>query len=167
MYPDTWPEFYTATITEWKPLLKHEKYKKVIIESLQYLVSDKRILLYSFVIMDTHMHIIWQACHGHQLDKIKLSFMKFTAQRIKFDLIKNHPDLLESYKVNAADRDYRFWKRRALGIELFSHNVYQQKLNYIHDNPVKAGMCTFPDEYRYSSAKFYLTGTDEFNMLTY
>ena len=57
-YPVFWPQFYTATILEWKPLLKQDKYKDVIIESLRFLVFEKRINLYAFVIMSNHVHLI-------------------------------------------------------------------------------------------------------------
>ena len=93
--------------------------------------------------------------------------MKFTAQQIKFDLIKNHPLVLEKFKVDAADRQYQFWERNPLGIDLYSSPVFMQKLEYIHWNPVKAGLCNLPEEYYYSSAKFYHTGIDQFEMLTH
>lgn len=57
-YPVYWPQFFTATILEWKPLLKQDKYKDVIIESLRFLVNDKRIKLFAFVIMSNHIHLI-------------------------------------------------------------------------------------------------------------
>jgi REP element-mobilizing transposase RayT len=166
MYPDAWPEFYTATISQWRPLLQSDKYKDVIVKSLQYLVNDKQIRLNGFVIMSTHIHLIWQACHGHMLKKVQQNFMKFTAHNIKCDLLKTDSSLLKEYKVNSADRDYRFWKRRSLAIELFSPSVFHQKLNYIHYNPVRAGLCAYPEAYYYSSAKFYHTGVDDFQMLT-
>ena len=166
-YPEQWPQFFTATINDWKPLLEPDKYKNIITDSLKFLVDDKRIILNGFVIMKNHIHLIWQACHGHTLQKAQQSFLKYTAQQIKFDLLKNNLSLLDQYKINAADRDYCFWKRRSLGIELFTHKVYQQKLDYIHNNPVRAELCKYPEQYHYSSAQFYYTGIDEFNMLTY
>ncbi|MEP7164256.1 MAG: transposase [Ferruginibacter sp.] len=166
-HPEQWPQFFTATINEWKPLLQPDKYKNIITDSLKFLVHDNRIILNGFVIMNNHMHLIWQACHGYTLQKAQQSLMKYTAQQIKFDLLKNNLSLLEQYKINAADRNYCFWKRRSLGIELFTPKVYRQKLNYIHNNPVKAGLCKYPEQYHYSSAEFYYTGIDEFNMLTY
>lgn len=87
-------------------------------------------------------------------------FLKYTAQQIKHDLQKNHPELLNHFETEAIDRTYNFWKRRSLSIELRTDKVYQQKLNYIHLNPVKAGICILPEEYKYSSALFYQTGID-------
>ena len=166
-YPIYLPQFYTATILEWKYLLKPDKYKDVIIESLQFLVKHKKITLYAFVIMTNHIHLIWQTLPGKTPKQIQHSFLKYTAQQIKFDLIEHHPLVLERFRVDAKDRTYQFWERNSLGVDLYTHAVFMQKLHYIHWNPVKAGLCTLPEEYYYSSAKFYWTGVDEFNMLTH
>ena len=79
-YPLHWPQFYAATILEWKPLLKPGKYKEIIVSSLQYLTINKKITLYAFVILP-----------GNTPEKIQASFMKFTAHQIKLDLVANYP----------------------------------------------------------------------------
>ena len=58
------PQFFTATILEWKKLLAPDKYKDIIMESLKFLVTNKRIILNGFVIMPNHIHLIWQMCEG-------------------------------------------------------------------------------------------------------
>jgi REP element-mobilizing transposase RayT len=166
-YPIYWPQFFTATILEWKHLLRQEKYKMVIVDTLRHLTINKKITLYAFVIMDNHLHIIWQSLPGSTPVSIQAGFMKFTARQIKLDLIEHHPLVLEKFKVNAKDREYQFWERNALGIDLYSHEVFMQKLEYIHWNPVKAGLCNLPEEYYYSSAKYYHTGIDDFGILTH
>ena len=65
------------------------------------------------------------------------------------------------------DRSYHIWKRRPFSFELFTDDVFNQKLDYIHYNPVSAGLCVLPEEYIYSSARFYFDGMDEWNMLTH
>ena len=117
--------------------------------------------------MSNHVHSIWQVLPGNTPQKVQASFMKFTAQQIKFDLLKNHPIVLEKFRVDAADREYQFWERNPLGIELYSSHVFMQKLEYIHWSPVKAELCNLPEEYNYSSAKFYHTGIDEIGRLTH
>ena len=104
---------------------------------------------------------------GQTLTSIQLSFMKFTAQQIKFALSDEKSALLEQCKVHKIDREYQVWKREPLSIELNSEKVFFQKLEYIHYNPVKAGICSLPEEYYFSSAKFYEIGIDNFNMLTH
>ena len=165
--PQHWPQFYTATILQWKPLLQQDKYKDIIVNSLQYMVTNKRITLFAFVIMNNHLHIIWQVLYNEMPTTIQFSFMKYTAQQIKFDLQINDTSLLAQFKVTAKDRTYQFWKRNSLAIDLYTPQVFQQKINYIHFNPVKAGLCNMAEEYKYSSANFYQNGIDEFNMLTH
>ena len=166
-YTEYWPKFYTATILEWKPLLSQNKYKHKIIESLQFMVANKKIIVYSFVIMSNHIHLIWQAFPNSTPQKVQASFMKFTAQQIKFDLLKNHPLILKEFRVNAADREYQIWERNPLSIDLYTNYAFMQKLEYIHWNPLKAGLCITPEDYYFSSAKFYTTGIDEFDILTH
>ena len=93
--------------------------------------------------------------------------MKFTAQQIKFSLAIDNPGLLEQCKVNKTDREYQIWKRKPLSIELSSEKIFLQKLEYIHFNPVKAGICLYPEDYHFSSALFYENGLDQFKMLTH
>ena len=107
------------------------------------------------------------AKNGEALQTIQHSFLKHTAQQFKIDLQKSNPVLLQQFKVNAKDRKYQFWERNSLSVELRSSKVFNQKLEYIHYNPVKAGLCILPEEYYYSSAKFYAAGVDDFGILTH
>ena len=110
--------------------------------------------------MPDHLHLIWQMQPLIHPQHVQRDFLKYTAQRIKHYLQKNHPELLSAFESDANDRTCQFWKRRALSIELRTDKVYIQKLDYIHWNPVKAGLCKLPEEYKYSSALFYQTGID-------
>jgi REP element-mobilizing transposase RayT len=161
------PQFFTATILEWKPLLADHTCKEILLDSLRFLVKEQRVIVNSFVIMNNHMHLIWQAVNGFTPQQVQHSFLKFTAQQIKFHLQQHNPVLLESFLVNAADRQYQIWERNPLSIDLYSEEVYLQKVDYIHNNPVAAGLCEQPEEYYYSSAKFYETLIDEFGMITH
>ena len=166
-YPEYWPQFYTATIYKWQRVLSEDKYKDIIIDSLKFMIKDKRVILYAFVIMNNHIHLIWQPMFGYSPSTIQFSFMKYTAQQLKRLLERDNPQVLEGFKVNKHDRHYQIWKREALSIELRTPAVFDQKLEYIHFNPVKSCLCANPEEYHYSSAKFYFDGTDCFNMLTH
>ena len=117
--------------------------------------------------MSNHIHLIWQPLFGFTPTDIQSSFMKYTAQQLKRTLTKNNIEALAIFKVNKYDREYQFWKRDSLGIELISPAVFEQKLDYIHYNPVRAGLCVNPEDYYYSSARFYYDGIDNFGMLTH
>lgn len=106
------------------------------------------------------MHLIWQIGAGQLRENVQRDFLKFTVRQIRFDLRDNNPELLKSFEVNAADRKHQIWERNPLSTDLYSHNVFIQKLNYIHNNPVawKWSLCTLPEEYHYSSALFCQCG---------
>ena len=165
---DYHPQFFTATILEWKYLLKDDAYKDIVINSLRFLKDEKGIVIYGYVIMPNHIHLIWQIQDGFTREKIQMRFLKFTAQQMKFRLQKEDPLALEHYHVNAKDREYQFWQRNPLSVDLWTEAVFDQKLEYIHDNPIqpKWRLAEFPEDYRYSSARFYLTGHDEFGLIT-
>ena len=64
------PQFITATIYEWKHLLKPDKYKRIIINSLKFLVDDGRIKVYAFCVISNHNHVIWQMKEGHRKEDV-------------------------------------------------------------------------------------------------
>lgn len=111
-----WPQFFTATNLEWKKLLRPDKYKGIIIDSLRFLVTNERIKLYAFVMMSNHLHLIWQMCANIDPEVVQRDFLKYTAQKIKADLTKNHPDVLGCFRVDAKDRKYQFWERNPFNI---------------------------------------------------
>jgi REP element-mobilizing transposase RayT len=166
---DYHPQFFTATILEWKPLLKDDSYKDIIIKSLQFLKNEGSIIIYAFVIMPNHIHLIWRIQDGYKQEKIQLRFLKFTAQQMKFKLTDTNSAMLNWFLVNAADRKYQFWERNPLSIDLRSPAVFMQKFDYVHNNPLqdKWKLAEFPEDYKYSSARFYESGMDEFNLITH
>jgi hypothetical protein len=93
--------------------------------------------------------------------------MAYTAKAIMKKLLLHKPDILEELKVNKYDRTYQIWKREPLIIELLSQKAFLQKSGCIHRNSVKAGLVNLTEEYKYSSAKFYIMGIDELNIITH
>ena len=165
--PVIWPQFFTATIYKWNNLLKDDHYKDILIDCLKFLVYDKRVEVNALVIMSNHVHIIWQPLQQYTLTQIQTTFMTHSAKSIKKKLLKENPHQAEEHRVNKYDRAYQIWKREPLSIELFNQKTFLQKLEYIHYNPVAAGLVQLPEQYHYSSAKFYEQGIDDFNLITH
>lgn len=161
--------FTTATIKGWKHLLRPDKYKKIITDSLAFLVKEKCVKVYAFVIMPNHFHLIWQMIGDQSLSKVQLRFMKFIAQKIKFDLMDHHPLVLEQFRVVRNDRQFQFFKERPLSVLLLRDPVVLQKMRYIHRNPIqpKWSLSTVPEEYEWSSAAFYVHGDKRWAFLTH
>ncbi len=102
--------FYTATVFQWKPLLKVFHFEPVIVESLSYLHREGCIKVYGFVIMPNHMHLIWELKKQNGKESPVASFMKFTAKRFQKELKNNFPHILEQYKVAWNSRNYNLWQ---------------------------------------------------------
>ncbi len=91
----------------------------------------------------------------HKRDDVQRDFLKYTGQQL-LKLLRNEQfPILQELMVNAKDRKHQVWERDSLGVPLLTPDVFDQKLEYIHNNPVKAGLCKFPEDYNYSSARFY------------
>jgi putative transposase len=97
---------------------------------------------------------------GIKRGNVQRDFLKFTSQRIKDRLKMHYPGVLSGLEVNAKDRKYQIWERNSLSVDLWSENVMMEKIRYVHENPVRAGLCSYSDEYKYSSALLYKTGID-------
>lgn len=162
-------QFFTATVLWWKKLLRPDKYKQLIVDSMRFLVEDKRVRIYGFVIMPNHLHLVWSINENHLREDVQRDFLKYTAQQIKFDLQKHHPQVLPYFEVNLKDRQYQFWERNPLSVDLYDRKVVEQKLVYIHNNPLqeKWNLVTHPGDYWYSSYRYYHTGIDDFGFLTH
>ena len=161
--------FWTSTIVTWKHLLKQDKYKEVIVGSLKTLVERKCIAVYVFVVMPNHVHFIWEMLRMNKKEMPDSSFAKFTAHEFKKDLSRYHPKVLDVFESSKADRSYQFWQRDALAVHMLDNEMLLQKLNYIHMNPLNErwNLAKRPEEYKWSSAKFYETGVDDFGFLTH
>ncbi len=159
--------FFTVTILEWKQLLKPNKYKEIILASLRFLAKEKRVNIYAFVLMPNHLHLLWEILEPHRPQDVQRDFLKFTGQQIKFDLAQHHPAVLERFRINAKDRQYQIWERNPLSVKCYTRKVIEQKLDYIHHNPLqeKWRLAEQPEDYFYSSARFYLEEKDEFGFL--
>jgi REP element-mobilizing transposase RayT len=162
-----YPDFITATCLEWKHLLAEDRFKDIIIHSLQFLIQERRITLYAFVIMNNHFHLVWHVMGDHKREEVQRDFLKFTSQRILHALRNEKSSMLDELLVNAKDRKYQVWERNSLSIPIWSRSVMYQKLAYIHDNPVRAGLCKLETDYKYSSARFYYDGDLKWSFLVH
>lgn len=159
-------EFLTVTCLNWQPLLKPESRKQIITDSFQFLVSNQRVEIFSFVLMDNHFHLIW--CIEDNLNRpdVQRDFLRFTSQQILKEMRNDRDPVLEKILVNAKDRKYQVWERNSLSTPLDTPFLFDQKLEYIHDNPVKAGLSETPESYRWSSSAFYELGRTNWTFLT-
>ena len=159
--------FWTSTINSWKCLLEGERYKKIILSSLRNLKERELITILGYVIMPNHIHLIWKLNDYNGKELPSASFSKFTAHQFQKVLRDTDLSQLEEYAVDAPNKRYEFWHRDPLAFHLYTNKMLLQKLNYIHNNPLqeKWQLCEKPEDYPYSSAKFYLDGVDPLGLV--
>jgi putative transposase len=163
-------QFFTAVCNDWLHLLELEEAKDIIIKVLHYQVKVGHIKIAAFVIMPNHLHIIWRIQNEWKLEDIQRDFLKFTAKEL-LRLIESKKGIqgLEALYVGLKDRIFQVWKRNSMSIDLIHEWFFRQKFDYLHDNPCQSHwqLALQPEGYRYSSARFYESGEDEFGFLTH
>jgi REP element-mobilizing transposase RayT len=159
----TLPYYITATVVDWIDIFTRQTYRDSIIESLDYCIKNKGMVLYGYVIMSNHIHLIIQSEDGKLSDLIR-DFKKFTAKNI-LDKIQAVPEsrkewMLERFKLAAEkhtrNKNYQFWQYGNHAEEIYSNKFMWSKLDYIHLNPVRAGLVEKASHYIYSSASNYI-----------
>jgi|ERR1700754_490760 len=155
--------FVTFTIVDWVDVFTRPVYKQLIIDSLIYCQQQKGLEIYAYCLMSNHLHLLVSAKHSAVLPDIIRDFKKHTNKQI-IKLIQNEPEsrgdwMLYRFQYNAKYdtrvQDYKVWQDGYHGIACDNIQILSQKLDYIHHNPVRAGIVTEPEHYLYSSAAAY------------
>lgn len=149
--------FVTFATHKWVDVFTRNEYKDILIENLNFCQENKGLELFAWCIMTNHVHIIARAKEGFTLPDFLRDFKKYTAKAIIKAIKENQREsrkewLLEMFKTENGNR---FWRGDNKPIEIWSNYVFDQKLNYIHNNPVEAGLVFKAEDYVYSSARDY------------
>jgi len=163
--PETENELYflTSTVVDWTHIFTEPTYFEIIIKSLSYCQLQKELLIVGYVIMPNHLHIICGGSEKHKLSDIMRDFKQYTARKILDELRANGrwKEIAVFEKAALADgkgNDYKFWTVGTHPILLETAQKFQEKLNYIHNNPVRKGFVDAPEHWLYSSARNYISG---------
>ena len=151
------PYFLTATIVNWLPLLNAPWVMEILLDSLRFLQANGRLILYAYVIMENHLHLIASAVN---LSKEMGDFKSFTARQIIDQYQKRGAEhILEQlawHKLpHKIDRRYQFWQEGSHPQRIQGVEMMRQKIAYIHNKPAKRGWVDEPEHWRYSSARNY------------
>ena len=156
--------FITCTVNKWVDIFTRKIYRDVVADSLNYCADHKGLVIYGYVIMSNHVHLLVQA-KDENLSDVLRDFKKFTSQTIiktlqqaKTESRKNW--MLWLFKETIEDKKtaYQFWLADNHPEICYQLNFMWQKLEYIHNNPVKAELVHKAEDYVYSSAADYNSG---------
>lgn len=153
-------------MVEWVDVFTKEEYRDILVESIVWCQKEKGLLLHSWFLMSNHMHLVISATNNNPSDILR-DFKKYTAKKIinarTENLQESRKDwMLKIFKSagegNSRNSTYQFWRQDNHPKEMWSEKFTDQKLEYIHNNPVKAGIVDKAEEYIYSSARDYYYG---------
>ncbi|MDD7885222.1 transposase [Flavivirga sp. 57AJ16] len=165
--------FITITTVGWVDVFTRLKQKFVITDAIRYCQKYKGLELYAYCIMPSHIHMLCKAKEGFLLSNIMRDFKKFTSKKI-VDTIANYPEsrrewMLDYFKKACEhlkrSQQFKVWQD-GYHAEICSSNKFiKQKLDYIHNNPVKDKIVSNPEDYVFSSARNYASLDSELDVV--
>ncbi|MGH8537600.1 MAG: REP-associated tyrosine transposase [Gammaproteobacteria bacterium] len=151
------PHFLTATVNHWLPLFTRQETVNIVLNSWRFLQREVVLVIYGYVILENHLHLV---AKSKNLSRDIQRFKSFTAREIIAYLesgdSKRLLELLALFKrSHKTDSRYQVWEEGSHPQLIESEIMMRQKLDYIHQNPVKRGYVDQPEHWRYSSARNY------------
>ncbi|GAA3591202.1 transposase [Flavivirga amylovorans] len=159
------PHYITFTVVDWADVFTRKVYKDIIVENLNYCIKEKGMIVFGYVIMSNHIHLIIQSAHN-DLSGLIRDFKKFTAKSI-INQIKSGKESRRKWlltlfskatETHSRNKTYQFWRYGNHPEEIYSPKFLWSKLDYIHLNPVRSGLVERASHYVYSSAINYVEG---------
>jgi putative transposase len=154
--------FVTTTVMNFERIFHSDKYFDILTDSLIFLISKYKAKLFGFVLMPNHIHLIIETVNAETISAFMRDFKKFTSTKIRKQLeVDERTDLREKLILNAVGKKrqiFKLWMDRFDDVVIYTEKIFYKKLDYIHFNPVKAGIVNSPEEWKYSSYKNYVFG---------
>jgi REP element-mobilizing transposase RayT len=154
--------FLTSTIIEWIPVFTYKDFFEILIQSFKYCMKDKGLKIYAFVILDNHFHLI---ASGENISAIIQSLKSYTSKKIIEHLQRFNKNWLlnqltyykKQHKMNST---YQLWQEGFHPKLITTEKMLYQKIEYIHNNPVRRGYVDKPEYWYYSSARNIILGDE-------
>jgi len=156
-------QFITTSTYRRAPLFLPERFCRCFVQRIEEVRQEMKFLLIGWVLMPDHFHLLLKPQPAETTPLILKELKEETAERIIKMLRENpqHPwcrKMLARLRLPPTVHDeshYRLWQRRFYPFNVFSEKKRQEKLNYMHNNPVKRGLVTTPGDWPWSSWRFY------------
>ncbi|TXK37485.1 transposase [Pontibacter qinzhouensis] len=155
--------FVSFAVVNWIDMFVRREYKDIIVDSLKYCITNKGFELYAWCLISSHVHLIVGSTK-EPIDGILRDMKRHTAKRILKTIEEHNQESRKEWMLwmfkragtrNPHNETYQFWQHHNHPIELSNNFMMQQKLDYLHHNPVEAGFVEQPQDYLYSSARDY------------
>ena len=151
------PFFLTMTVVDWLPIFADCEVAEIVLDSLRYIQKEKHVTLYAYVLMENHFHCF---IHCDELGEVIQSFKSYTARAIiDYFIEQKNVFMLKKLRDNKLshkkESKYQLWQEGSHPEEIICDEMMHQKIEYIHNNPLRRGYIEEPWHWRYSSARIY------------
>jgi REP element-mobilizing transposase RayT len=156
--------FVTWSVVNWLPLFENPWYRQIVLDSLAHLREHKSTQVNAFVVMATQAHAVLWPRDGIDVSDVLRDFKRHTSRAISREAAKREDN--GHLQVFAAARlshrsgrgEYQVWQEGSHPEAIYSDDFSRQKIEYVHNNPVRAGLVNKAEDWEYSSARAYLLG---------
>ncbi len=154
--------YLTLQIVQWADIFTRKIYRDIVIDSFKYCQQNKGLEIYAYVIMSNHIHILARSNKDNLSDVVR-DMKRHTSKQI-IEVINQGNESRKDWlllifryaaKGHRRNNEYQVWTHENHAEDIFSNIFIEQKIDYIHKNPVRAGWVTKPEDYLYSSARNY------------
>ena len=155
--------FVSFATVYWIDVFIREQYFEKMVESLAYCRREKGMEIYCWCIMPSHVHLIFSAKENNPGEVLK-SLKAFTSKELQKLIEENQQESRKEWMLwlmeragikNSNVKKRQFWQQNNQPIELWSAKVIDQKVDYIHNNPIVSGFVSEAHHWKYSSAGDY------------
>ncbi|WP_454802098.1 REP-associated tyrosine transposase [Mucilaginibacter phyllosphaerae] len=155
--------FVSFATVNWIDVFVRRQYCDIIVDGLKYCIEAKGLEVYAWCIMSSHVHLIISTENGNLSDimrDLKRHTAKAILKAIEDNIQESRRDWMLWMFKRAGQRNinnevYQFWQQNNHPVQLSTNEMMEQRLAYLHNNPVESGSVEYPPEYLYSSAKDY------------
>jgi len=151
-----YPHFITSVVTYWIPVFCREDYFAILADSLTFCVEQKGLLIHGYTLMPNHHHLLCSQEEGLLPEAIR-DMKGYTSRQIAQKLRQDGRETWLRAMTRKAEgaEQINVWQEEFHPEQVYSQDFFEQKLAYIHENPVRAGFVNNPADWKYSSAGFY------------
>ena len=151
------PALYITIVTKDRlPVFRTDQMKEILCRAIDEARKSAGLLLFAYLIMWDHKH---QLTNRPSTTSNVLRVLKGITARSLIDYLKqnDHFSSLGKLQHQERDRNYRYslWQTEKNVLPIFSEGMFMEKVNYIHRNPVRAGLSDRMEEYQWSSARIW------------
>ena len=151
------PAYYLTSVAHKRlPIFQKDEMKKVVAEAFNEARMSGLILIFAYVIMPDHSHLLTDSART-MADVLR--FMNGISAKRVMDFLKNggFESSLAKLRIQEREKKYKHsvYEHHPNAFSVTGEDAFMEKVNYIHLNPVKAGLVEHPDDYLYSSARIW------------